>query len=339
MTSTLSASAGIHSEPDTSAGRRPTISVILPVYNRSASLPLAIESVLAQVPPADELIVVDDGSTEDLSPVLSRYEGRIRLHRKPNGGAASARNAGARLATGDWLAFIDSDGEWAAGHMATVHRDLVGAADDIVVHLGDTRFKGPGYDQSMFAIKRASYPNDHAVRVERPIGLIISGMPPEAAAVRRAVFERIGGFDETMRIAEDTALFGRLLREGAFLVTGQELVTTYRLEDDPIALTGLEKREPVYARQMYIRTLEAYLDLDLTERERRMVTGRLSGARLRLAQAETVTGTGSPRATLISAAKVHPKPLVGWSKSAIAAVFGARGYAWLLDRRPLLDRS
>lgn len=316
----------------------PFVSVVLPVYNRASSLGAAIDSVLDQSPPADELIVVDDGSTEDLSPVLARYAGRIRLHRQANGGVASARNAGARLARGRWLAFIDSDGEWAPGHVAALHRDLVGADADVVVHLGDTRFRGRGYDETMFAIKRVDYPKDRAVRVERPLPLIISGMPPEGAAVRRDAFETIGGFDETMRIAEDTALFGRLLREGPFLVTGQELVTTHRLDDDPIALTGLEKREPVYARRMILKGLEAHLDHDLTPWERRMVRGSVSGARLRLAQA--LAAEGSPAwSTLVAAARIHPKPWLGWGKSLFAGVFGARGYAWLLDSRAKIDRS
>ena len=89
----------------------PFVSVILPVYNRSVSLARAIESVLCQQPPPDELIVVDDGSEEDLSPILSRYAGRIVTLRQSNGGAAAARNAGARIARGKWLAFIDSDDE------------------------------------------------------------------------------------------------------------------------------------------------------------------------------------------------------------------------------------
>ena len=64
----------------------PFVSVILPVYNRSVSLARAIESVLCQQPPPDELIVVDDGSEEDLSPILSRYAGRIGTLRQSNGG-------------------------------------------------------------------------------------------------------------------------------------------------------------------------------------------------------------------------------------------------------------
>lgn len=315
------------------------VSVILPVYNRAASLERSVESVLSQEPPPDELIVVDDGSEEDLSPVLSRYAGRIVTYRQPNGGAASARNAGVRLARGRWLAFIDSDDEWLPGHMATLHRDLAAVDADVVVHLGDLRLKGKGYDQSLFALKNAAFPVDRAVRMERPISLVSSGMSCECAAIRRDVFARVGGFDETMRLYEDTALFGRLMREGEFLITGRELVIGHRLDDDPVALTGLERREPVYARSTYVRTLETYLDMDMTPAERWRINAQLSGALLRLAQAEIETGSGRPWTTLVRSARIHSNPLKGWAKAIFSAVLGRRGYALLLDSRSKIDRS
>jgi glycosyltransferase involved in cell wall biosynthesis len=315
------------------------VSVILPVYNRSVSLSRAIDSVLSQVPAPDELIVVDDGSEEDLSPILSKYAGRIVTHRQANGGAAPARNAGARLAKGRWLAFVDSDDEWVPGHMETLYRDLPGAAPDVVVHLGDMRLKGRGYDQSFFALKAASFPEDRAITVTRPISLVIAGMSCLCAAIRRDVFERVGGFDQTMRIHEDTTLFGRLLREGPFLVTGRTQVIGHRMDDDPIALTGLERREPVLAQATYVRSLESYLDMELTPIERHLVTSRLSGAVLGLARAEARTGAGRPMATLARAARLHPDPLKGWVKSLVAAVLGERGFALMLDRHNGIDRS
>jgi glycosyltransferase involved in cell wall biosynthesis len=317
----------------------PFVSVILPVYNRSSSLARAIDSVLSQEPPPDELIVVDDGSEEDLSPILSRYAGRIVTHRQSNGGVASARNAGALLANGKWLAFVDSDDEWVPGHIETLYRDLPAAASDVVVHLGDEQWQGKGYDQSFFMLKRVSFPTDRAIRVERPISLVISGMSCTCAAIRRDIFERVGGFDQTMRIHEDTALFGRLLREGPFLVTGRTLVIGHRLDEDPVALTGLERREPVLAQATYVRSLESYLDMDLNPSERHLVNSRLSGALFSLARAESATGAGRPRATLARAARIHPNPLKGWVKSILATVLGERGFALLLDQRDRIDRS
>lgn len=84
------------------------LSVVLPVFNGAAYLAAAIDSVLAQTRPADELIAVDDGSTDDSRAILARYPG-FQVVRQANSGCAAARNAGAALASGDAIAFVDQD--------------------------------------------------------------------------------------------------------------------------------------------------------------------------------------------------------------------------------------
>ncbi|MBF0245598.1 MAG: glycosyltransferase family 2 protein, partial [Planctomycetes bacterium] len=87
------------------------LSVVIPTHNRSSWLVHAIESVLAQSLPAREVIVVDDGSTDDTDEVVARYSGLTYLRRE-QGGPSAARNAGAAISTGRWLAFLDSDDRW-----------------------------------------------------------------------------------------------------------------------------------------------------------------------------------------------------------------------------------
>ncbi|MBV1799994.1 glycosyltransferase [Siccirubricoccus sp. G192] len=96
-------------EPDLRAIR---VSVIIPAYNAARSLPRTIDSVLAQTVPPAEIIVVDDGSADETAAVAEAYGDRVRVIRKPNGGPASARNLGAREATGEWLALLDADDQW-----------------------------------------------------------------------------------------------------------------------------------------------------------------------------------------------------------------------------------
>ena len=84
------------------------LSVVLPVFNGASYLAAAIDSVLAQTRPADELIAVDDGSTDDSPAILARYPD-FRVISQPNSGCAAARNAGAALASGDAIAFVDQD--------------------------------------------------------------------------------------------------------------------------------------------------------------------------------------------------------------------------------------
>src|SRR5262245_50677398 len=88
------------------------VSVIIPTYNRAALIVESVESVLAAVATGDEVIVVDDGSTDDTAKVLSAYESSIRYVRVPNGGVGAARNLGIREARHDLVAFNDSDDLW-----------------------------------------------------------------------------------------------------------------------------------------------------------------------------------------------------------------------------------
>jgi glycosyltransferase involved in cell wall biosynthesis len=88
------------------------ISVIIPAYNAVAYIERAIQSVLAQTRPAEEIIIINDGSTDNTAKVLQRYEGQIRIIHQSNAGVSAARNAGIRAATGDWIAFLDADDEW-----------------------------------------------------------------------------------------------------------------------------------------------------------------------------------------------------------------------------------
>ncbi len=91
------------------AGMTPRFSVIIAVYNGASTLARAIDSVLAQSHPVHELIVVDDGSDDDTARVAAHYGEQLRYLYQPNAGVSAARNAGVRLATGDWLAFLDAD--------------------------------------------------------------------------------------------------------------------------------------------------------------------------------------------------------------------------------------
>jgi len=88
------------------------VSVIIPTLNRAPLVSRAVESALSALSDEDELIVVDDGSTDGTSEALARYEGQIHVLRGRGAGVGAARNAGMREATRDLLAFLDDDDEW-----------------------------------------------------------------------------------------------------------------------------------------------------------------------------------------------------------------------------------
>lgn len=308
-------------------------SVILPVYNRAHSIKDALQSVLDQTRPADEIIVVDDGSTDDLAGALAPYMSRIILLQQANAGAAAARNAGCARATGDWLTFQDSDDLWTEDHLAVVERDLSGAATGIAAHLGDLLYTGPGYSQSLFLLKGKTFSQSHAEHIDDPLPLVVSGMHLSASAIRKNVWDKLGGLDQEMRIHEDTAFFVQLALEGPFMVTGHNLGIVRRLQEDTPALSYLVRTEKAYACRMHVRVFERVLNRDLSPRQRKLIRLKLSGAQLRLAESVTLTNPREAGAILRSMARSHPSPYKGWLKAIIAGLPGGIGYRFLNRRR------
>ncbi len=97
------------------------VSVIITVYNGEQFIARAIDSVLAQTAKPYELIVINDGSKDGTLEVLKRYEGKIRYITIPNGGVSNARNTGIKMATGDFVAFLDADDVW---HLDKLEKQL-----------------------------------------------------------------------------------------------------------------------------------------------------------------------------------------------------------------------
>ncbi len=101
-----------------------TISVVIPAYNAGGYLARAIDSVLAQSRPAEEIVVVDDGSSDNTAQVAQGYGEKIRFIRQENAGASVARNTGIEAATSEWIAFLDADDEWLGNHLL-LHSQLL----------------------------------------------------------------------------------------------------------------------------------------------------------------------------------------------------------------------
>ncbi len=104
------------------------ISVVIPTYNRAHLVTRAIDSALKAIRPHDEVIVIDDGSTDETEISLNRYRDSIRYLKTENRGAGPARNIGVEMAKHEWVAFLDSDDEWVPDHLE-LHRALLSASD------------------------------------------------------------------------------------------------------------------------------------------------------------------------------------------------------------------
>jgi glycosyltransferase involved in cell wall biosynthesis len=167
------------------ATAQPTISVIIPLYNAEPFIAKAIESVLGQSRPPQQVIVVDDGSTDGSADVVRRYGQQITLVQQPNAGGASARNRGVALAQGDLLAFLDHDDYWAPEKLAW-QLDAFQQAPHLEAVFGQLQqtatMNTAAQDNALFGLNAQD------------------GYHLDTLLIRRAAFQRIGAFDPTWRI-------------------------------------------------------------------------------------------------------------------------------------------
>ncbi|MDD2723759.1 MAG: glycosyltransferase [Methylovulum sp.] len=176
------------------AASKPLISVIIPVYNGAHFLADAVNNVLTQHYPSLEIIVVDDGSTDDIEAAVGQLPVDVRFFRQENSGAASARNRGIKDVSGEMLAFLDVDDLWPEGNLLMLADMLMADPELDMVH-------GKGHT----LVKNAETQNYEC-----------AGNPNEsfpyyigAGLYRRSAFAKIGLFDTELRYAEDTDWFNR----------------------------------------------------------------------------------------------------------------------------------
>jgi glycosyltransferase involved in cell wall biosynthesis len=182
------------------------ISVVIPYYNRSRFIDDCLASVLAQRRAAQEVIVVDDASQPDERRYLDRFLPRIRIIDQPsNGGVSAARNAGVRAASGDWIAFNDSDDVWVPDKLAIQidHLERHPACD--AVHTAIRTF----YDDGRTAVSEPIAP-----RLTLADALHDNMIRMQSLLIKTAVLRAIGGFDESLRCCEDDDLGIRLAAGG-----------------------------------------------------------------------------------------------------------------------------
>lgn len=194
---------------------RGLVSAIIPAYNAAAFLAEAIESVLAQRYPDIEIIVVDDGSTDDPGEVARRFPRAVRCVRQDNAGPAAARNRGIRMACGEFIAFLDADDLWPADKLDIQMPRLAGdpALDVVAGRIQYVRLDGAAELDLRFEDERNTVTHVH-------LG---------SAVFRRRAFERVGLFDETLRFSEDQDWYLRAREQALSIVVVREITLLYRL--------------------------------------------------------------------------------------------------------------
>lgn len=277
----------------------PRVSVIIPTYNRERFVVPAIESVLRQSFGDRELIVVDDGSTDDTRLRLERYENRIRYVYQANAGPGAARNTGIQAATGEWLAFLDSDDEWTTEYLARQFQHLE-SGPGICLQITDGRFCGKdGQVRGFFDMNgvAAILAGRDYLLPQDPFRFVLrhSPWPFGSAVIRRDAINRAGGFDESLRISEDLDLLARVALQGAFGIVREQLVNIHRRDENIECLTSQARNHAFAARESDERIYEK-LDRfqNLTASQRRVLRSVMSANRR--AMGNLLLKTGQTRA-------------------------------------------
>jgi len=199
-------------------------SIVIPLYNKQLSIKNTIQSVLNQTYQDFEIIVINDGSTDNSSKIIeSISDDRIRLISQPNQGVSAARNCGITEARFEWIAFLDGDDLWLKNHLAEVMKMITTFPTGKCF---TTSFKYSD-DRELFKHKRDStiYKVDNYFREAIKELLIWTG----TAVINKECFNSMGLYDTSLKIGEDTELWNRMIRQYG-LVKSSNITAIYRIE-------------------------------------------------------------------------------------------------------------
>ena len=206
-------------------GEAPQVSVIIPAYNYAQFLPFAIQSALMQASDdlAVEVIVIDDGSTDETPDVIAAFGSQIRAVRKINQGLSAARNTGMALARGSWFVFLDADDVLLPGVLASQKRVLEATGADIAICCSEEARSltpgGPFWNVNVWRLMRDSI----------PVHLCLHNVAPSHAyMLRKACVQTVGDFDTSLRACEDHDFWLRCAVNGARFAVNSEGLVLYR---------------------------------------------------------------------------------------------------------------
>lgn len=190
------------------------ISVVIPAYNAASFLPRCLQSVFAQTLQAEEIIVVDDGSTDDTAARAAKLGAKVVS--RPNGGLSAARNTGIQNASSEWIALLDADDMWAPEKLQ--RQALLAEPGVVLVYTGIRIFDDSGVREARAAVDPA---------VARKVLRYRNPITPSTVLVRREAVLRDGGFREDIRACEDWEMWVRLKRLGDFAAVPDPLTDYY----------------------------------------------------------------------------------------------------------------
>ncbi|MFW5634392.1 MAG: glycosyltransferase family 2 protein [Erythrobacter sp.] len=287
------------------------VSVVIPAYNRAATLGRAVASVLAQDHRALEVIVVDDGSTDATPEVIAGLaDPRLRSVRQPNRGVSAARNRGIAEARGDFIAFLDSDDEWLPGKLARQLAVFAASGREVGLVYGGLEILGADGVRSI--LPRHVGPVFEPLLVEN----VLFGFSSNAL-MRSEVFETVGGFDESLPAIEDYDLALRIARFFRIAAVPEPISRYHDQEDAAMGQAEVRVSRNFARNQEARRRFFARYESDL-------VAARVDHLfKLTTALREIHATEGSPRAALREAlGAIARRPLAPYGYRAFAGMAG-----------------
>jgi glycosyltransferase involved in cell wall biosynthesis len=275
------------------------LAVVIPTYDRADLLRRSIDSVLRQERPADQILVVDDGSGDDTAAIVTGYGAAVTYVPKKRGGVASARNLGVARSEADFIAFLDSDDYWDEGHLRQIEAAIESTRGEAWIYFSDLRLGDQDTADSIWQACEFEIRGGFEFREDGGEWVLLHRQPmmTPATVVRRDAYLAVGGQAENLTCREDTHLFLKLGLAGAMnAVSG---VAGEATGDDPNRLSERHKGRDL----MYWRCTR-WLYADILNRYPNLPPERRGILRRRLADAHWTLGRISLRRPVASFAQV-----------------------------------
>ena len=196
----------------------PFFSVIIPTYNRAHVLSTAIDSVLNQEFKDFELIIVDDGSTDDTKQVINKYAQRVKYLEQPNYGVSNARNNGIKLSSGKYIAFLDSDDYWHANKLQVQYDYIQLNPNTKLLHCDEIWIRNGKRVNPKKIHQKAG--GDQFIR-----SMELCCISPSAVIVKKEVLDEFSGFDENYTVCEDYDLWLKITHRYKVDYIDEKLIT------------------------------------------------------------------------------------------------------------------